>query len=77
MFPDPDGRLFNERIEGAIDNLVEQVHYSSGGAFGEHGHTVMIGDCATCRDLCNEVRQTLGKVLLPLIAVQYDGERQP
>ena len=64
MEPDEDGRLFNDTIEVAIDTLVERVHYSTGGAFGDSGHSVIMGECVKCGDLYNAVRQALAEVIL-------------
>lgn len=64
MFPHEDGRLFNERIEAQIDALVDAIHYSSGGAFGTNGHSVIIAECVTCGDLYHQIRSGIAEVIL-------------
>lgn len=64
MNHDENGRLFNEAIEDAIDALVEKVHYSSGGAFGTDGHSVIIAECVKCGDVYAKVRRALAEAIL-------------
>jgi hypothetical protein len=64
MDPDNDGPLFNESIEQGITSLVDRVHYTTGGAFGENGHSIIIAECVKCGDLYGKIRQALAKEIL-------------
>ncbi len=64
MYPDEEGRLFNESIENGIESLVDRVHYTTGGAFGENGHSVLVAECDKCCDLRRSMRDALAKEIL-------------
>lgn len=64
MNPDENARLFNDSIENGITDLVERVHYSSGGAFGTNGHSIIVAECVECGDLYGKIRQALAEAIL-------------
>lgn len=64
MFPDENAPLFNESIENGIASLVDRIHYTTGGAFGENGHAILLAECQKCRELTAAMRESLAKEIL-------------
>ena len=64
MNPGEYGTLFTESVEAHIAALVERVHYDTGGAFGEKGHTVLLSECLKCKAVRSAARQAIAEEVL-------------